>query len=151
MASDGRPATLSPSFPSTTTISRRRPDSTATSHSDGQRLSPSVDVVKSNVRGLPHSGLSRWILSLCRFLGVTPPISTSESNEREREVTTSLMEELKRQGTFESEEESKTRWVALLVPGGFKPVPFRSIVSGFEVARLGAFMCSGLVATEYMC
>ena len=42
-------------------------------------------------------------------LGVTPPISVSESNEREKIVTKTLMEELKRQGTFESEDESKTR------------------------------------------
>ena len=44
-----------------------------------------------------------------RYLGVTPPISTSESSEKEKEVTVTLMEELKRQGSFESEEESKTR------------------------------------------
>ena len=44
-----------------------------------------------------------------RYLGVTPPISVNESNEREKLVTVSLMEELKRQGIFESEEESKTR------------------------------------------
>lgn len=44
-----------------------------------------------------------------RYLGVTPPISTAESNQREKEVTTTLMEELRRQGVFESEEESKTR------------------------------------------
>ena len=46
---------------------------------------------------------------LDRYLGVTPPISVNESNEREKLVTVSLMEELKRQGIFESEEESKTR------------------------------------------
>ena len=43
------------------------------------------------------------------YLGVTPPISVNESNEREKAVTISLMEELRRQGTFESEEESRTR------------------------------------------
>ncbi|CCM01737.1 uncharacterized protein FIBRA_03803 [Fibroporia radiculosa] len=46
-------------------------------------------------------------------LGVTPPISTSESNDREKEVTTTLMEELRRQGTFETEEEAKTREIVL--------------------------------------
>lgn len=46
-------------------------------------------------------------------LGVTPPISFSESNDREKLVTKTLMEELKRQGTFESEEESKTREIVL--------------------------------------
>lgn len=45
----------------------------------------------------------------CRYLGVTPPISTSESNEREKEVTVTLMEELRRQKTFENEEEARTR------------------------------------------
>ena len=48
-------------------------------------------------------------LILSRYLGVTPPISTAESTDREKELTVSLMEELRRQGTFESEEESKTR------------------------------------------
>ena len=47
--------------------------------------------------------------SLARYLGVTPPISTNESTAREKEVTVSLMEELRRQGVFESEEESKRR------------------------------------------
>ncbi len=44
-----------------------------------------------------------------RYLGVTPPISTNESSIREKEVTTTLMGELQRQGIFESEEEAKTR------------------------------------------
>lgn len=44
-----------------------------------------------------------------RYLGVTPPISTNESSTREKEVTTTLMGELQRQGIFESEEEAKTR------------------------------------------
>ncbi|KAI6152374.1 poly-A polymerase [Pisolithus tinctorius] len=43
------------------------------------------------------------------YLGVTPPISTAESSEREKEVTGTLMEELRRQGTFESVEEARTR------------------------------------------
>lgn len=43
------------------------------------------------------------------YLGVTPPISTMESNEREKEVTMTLMEELRRQNTFETEEEARTR------------------------------------------
>ncbi|TBU41452.1 polymerase [Dichomitus squalens] len=48
-----------------------------------------------------------------QHLGVTPPIATSESNPREKEVTSTLLEELKRQGTFESEDESKTREIVL--------------------------------------
>jgi len=52
-------------------------------------------------------------LSCLRYLGVTPPISTSESSEREKEVTASLMDELRRQNTMESEEESRTRSVTL--------------------------------------
>ncbi|KIK53275.1 hypothetical protein GYMLUDRAFT_49451 [Collybiopsis luxurians FD-317 M1] len=47
------------------------------------------------------------------YLGVTPPISTAESNEREKEVTLTLMEELRRQGTFESDEEARTRELVL--------------------------------------
>ncbi|KAF8806241.1 Poly(A) polymerase [Phlegmacium glaucopus] len=47
------------------------------------------------------------------YLGVTPPISTDESTPKEKEVTVTLMEELRRQNTFESEEESRTREVVL--------------------------------------
>jgi len=46
-------------------------------------------------------------------LGVTPPISTSKSTEREEEVTVTLMQELRRQGTFETEVEAKTREIVL--------------------------------------
>jgi poly(A) polymerase Pap1 len=48
---------------------------------------------------------------LARYLGVTPPISTAPSTDREREVTVTLMEELRRQNVFESEEESRNRCV----------------------------------------
>ncbi|KAI0698571.1 poly-A polymerase [Cytidiella melzeri] len=47
------------------------------------------------------------------YLGVTPPISSKESDEKEKAVTLTLMEELRRQGQFESEEESKTREIVL--------------------------------------
>ncbi|KAJ6600283.1 Poly(A) polymerase central domain-containing protein [Mycena vulgaris] len=47
------------------------------------------------------------------FLGVTPPIATSESNEREKEVTVTLMDELRRQNSFESEEEARRRKIVL--------------------------------------
>ncbi|PCH40954.1 polymerase [Wolfiporia cocos MD-104 SS10] len=47
------------------------------------------------------------------YLGVTPPISTGESTDREKEVTVTLMEELRRQNTFESEDEAKTREIVL--------------------------------------
>ncbi|KAF8638592.1 hypothetical protein AX17_002133 [Amanita inopinata Kibby_2008] len=47
------------------------------------------------------------------YLGVTPPIAISESTEREKEVTLTLMEELRRQSSFESEEESKKREIVL--------------------------------------
>ncbi|KZP13435.1 polymerase [Athelia psychrophila] len=47
------------------------------------------------------------------YLGVTPPISTSESNEREKEVTLTLMDELKKQGTFENAEQARVREVVL--------------------------------------
>ena len=49
-----------------------------------------------------------------RFLGVTPPIAISESSEREKEVTASLMDELRRQNTIESEEEARTRYLRLI-------------------------------------
>jgi poly(A) polymerase len=51
---------------------------------------------------------------LLRYLGVTPPISISDSNEREKEVTASLMDELRRQKTIESEEETRTRYLCIL-------------------------------------
>ena len=44
-----------------------------------------------------------------KFLGVTPPIAVSESTPKEKELTASLLEELRRQGMLESEEEAKTR------------------------------------------
>ncbi|KAH7919537.1 Poly(A) polymerase [Leucogyrophana mollusca] len=47
------------------------------------------------------------------YLGVTPPISTGESSEREKEVTATLMEELRRQNTFESVEEARNREIVL--------------------------------------
>ncbi|KAF7332675.1 Poly polymerase pla1 [Mycena kentingensis (nom. inval.)] len=47
------------------------------------------------------------------YLGVTPPIATNESNEREKEVTVSLMEELRRQSVFETDEESRRRELVL--------------------------------------
>ncbi|TFK72022.1 polymerase [Pluteus cervinus] len=47
------------------------------------------------------------------YLGVTPPISNAESNAREKEVTVTLMEELRRQNTFESKEESQRREIVL--------------------------------------
>ena len=50
-----------------------------------------------------------------RYLGVTPPISVAESNKREKEVTVTLMEELRNQNTFETEAESRTRWVLFLL------------------------------------
>ncbi|KAJ7914594.1 Poly(A) polymerase central domain-containing protein [Mycena leptocephala] len=48
-----------------------------------------------------------------RHLGVTPPISVAPSSEREREITATLMEELRRQNTFETKEESCRREIVL--------------------------------------
>ncbi|OJT05410.1 Poly(A) polymerase pla1 [Trametes pubescens] len=48
-----------------------------------------------------------------KYLGVTPPIAVAESTPREKEVTVTLLEELRRQGTFESEAEAKTREIVL--------------------------------------
>ncbi|KAJ6587273.1 Poly(A) polymerase central domain-containing protein [Mycena sp. CBHHK59/15] len=47
------------------------------------------------------------------FWGVTPPISVAASTEREREITTSLMDELRQQKTFETDEESRRREIVL--------------------------------------
>ncbi|CAK5270759.1 unnamed protein product [Mycena citricolor] len=47
------------------------------------------------------------------YLGVTPPISTAPSNARELEVTKTLMDELKAQNQFESEEEARRRELVL--------------------------------------
>ncbi|KAH0840260.1 hypothetical protein J3R83DRAFT_1267 [Lanmaoa asiatica] len=51
--------------------------------------------------------------SVERYLGVTAPISTAESTEREKEVTATLMEELRNQNTVESVEEARTREAVL--------------------------------------
>lgn len=48
-------------------------------------------------------------MPMASHLGVTAPISLNESDEKEKAVTVTLMEELRQQGQFESEEESKTR------------------------------------------
>ena len=69
-----------------------------------------------------------------RYLGVTPPISVAESNKREKEVTVTLMEELRNQNTFETEAESRTRWV-------FCPV-FIILVSVFFVFGFSLWPCS---------
>ncbi|KAA1466552.1 Poly(A) polymerase [Dentipellis sp. KUC8613] len=74
------------------------------------------------------------------YLGVTPPISTSESNAREKEVTATLMEELRKQNTFESEEEARTREIVLgrvaaLVKSFVREV---SLARGFSEAAAAA-------------
>lgn len=43
------------------------------------------------------------------YLGVTPPIATTESSEREKEATASLIEELRRQNALESEAEKRNK------------------------------------------
>ncbi|CAG8617366.1 9986_t:CDS:10 [Paraglomus brasilianum] len=48
-----------------------------------------------------------------KHFGITPPIATAFPNEREIEVTDLLVAELKKQGTFESEEESRMRELVL--------------------------------------
>ncbi|KAJ7584351.1 polymerase [Mycena floridula] len=47
------------------------------------------------------------------YLGVTPPIAVNESSEREKEVTLTLTEEMRRQNVFESEVDSRTREIVL--------------------------------------
>ncbi|TFK94256.1 polymerase [Polyporus arcularius HHB13444] len=48
-----------------------------------------------------------------KYPGVTPPIAVAESSPKEKELTASLLEELRRQGMLESEEEAKTRTIVL--------------------------------------
>ncbi|KAI0722729.1 polymerase [Earliella scabrosa] len=48
-----------------------------------------------------------------KYLGVTPPISLAEPNLKEKEVTTTLREELRRQGCYESDEEAQMREIVL--------------------------------------
>lgn len=45
-----------------------------------------------------------------RTYGITPPISTAGPTPEEETVTESLLEELTRQNSFESEEEAKSRY-----------------------------------------
>ncbi|KAL1706819.1 Poly(A) polymerase central domain-containing protein [Schizophyllum commune] len=47
------------------------------------------------------------------YLGVTPPISIAESSEEDHKLTESLMQELRAQNTFESDQESRTREIVL--------------------------------------
>ncbi|KAF8214199.1 hypothetical protein K438DRAFT_999593 [Mycena galopus ATCC 62051] len=61
---------------------------------------------KSSYRTMGEDILNRGFV---RYPGVTPPIATAESNEREKEVTITLMEELSRQNTSESEEEARRK------------------------------------------
>lgn len=56
---------------------------------------------------------------------MTRPITTAESNPKEKEVTITLEEELKRQGTFENEQEARTRWVS---PVSLPPTRFANII-----------------------
>jgi poly(A) polymerase len=44
-----------------------------------------------------------------KFLGVTPPIALNGPTARDNEVSDSLLEELKKQGVFETEAEAKVR------------------------------------------
>jgi poly(A) polymerase len=44
-----------------------------------------------------------------KYLGVTPPIALNGPTPRDYEVSDSLLEELKKQGVFETEEEAKLR------------------------------------------
>ncbi|KAJ7758007.1 Poly(A) polymerase central domain-containing protein [Mycena metata] len=76
------------------------------------------------------------------FLGVTPPIATAESNEREKELTVTLMEELRRQNTFESEEEDRRREtvlgrVATLVKKFVRTVALSRGLSGATATAVG--------------
>ncbi|KDQ08270.1 hypothetical protein BOTBODRAFT_166145 [Botryobasidium botryosum FD-172 SS1] len=52
-------------------------------------------------------------MTTSEYLGVTPPISEAGPSKREEEVTATLMEELKKQGVFESDEDAKTREIVL--------------------------------------
>lgn len=45
--------------------------------------------------------------------GITPPISSAGPTPKEVEITRLLIEELHKQGCYESKEEGKLRWVAL--------------------------------------
>ncbi|RPD66883.1 polymerase [Lentinus tigrinus ALCF2SS1-7] len=48
-----------------------------------------------------------------KYPGVTPPIAVTESTPKEKELTASLLDELRRQGMVESENEAKTRTIVL--------------------------------------
>ena len=46
-----------------------------------------------------------------QYLGVTPPISTAMPTDAETSATTALLEELRRQNTFEAAEDTEKRFV----------------------------------------
>ena len=79
--------------------------------------------------------------------GVTQPISMSESSDAEKKVTVTLMEELRRQGTFESEEDSRTREIVLgRVSDLVKKFVYKvSITRGLSEAAASA--CGGKIFT----
>lgn len=49
------------------------------------------------------------------YLGVTAPIALNGPTPKELEVTESLLAELTRQGSFETEDEAKLRYVCRIV------------------------------------
>ncbi|KAH7105625.1 polymerase [Auriculariales sp. MPI-PUGE-AT-0066] len=73
-------------------------------------------------------------------LGVTPPISTAGPSKKEDEVTVTLMQELRDQNRFESDEEAKTREIVLGRIAGLvrKFVHKISIVRGMSEAAANA-------------
>lgn len=65
---------------------------------------------------LPEEADAKALFNLYRtarpaYLGVTPPISTDPPSERHKQMTESLMAELKAQNQFESAEDGRLRWV----------------------------------------
>lgn len=65
-------------------------------------------------------------MSSNQVFGVTPPISVGLPTEAEKRASDSLIEELRRQKTFESPSDTQKRYVANRVSAKFWPalVPF---------------------------
>lgn len=70
-----------------------------------------------------------------RHFGITPPISVSRSTEREEEITVTLLEELRCQCVFESEEGSQLRCVCSLYPSFGSPGILRDLTLAFQSSK----------------
>ncbi|KAF7322026.1 hypothetical protein MKEN_00725300 [Mycena kentingensis (nom. inval.)] len=81
------------------------------------------------------------------YLGVTPPISVAQPSEREREITVSLMNELRNQNSFESDEESRRRELVLGRVAGLVKKFVRDVSIAKGLSEVAANAAGGKIFT----